>query len=263
MKCSLIITTYNRPEALELVLLSVERQTVLPEEVIIADDGSDDKTQAVINNFQSNKILNIQHSWQEDKGFRAAKSRNKALSISTQEYIVLIDGDMVLHTHFIEDHLKHAQKGFVIQGKRSLLTKERTDLAINNQTTYFYFLDNGLKNQKNSLYSNQLSRIFSAKKTHLKGIKTCNMSFFKSDCISVNGFNENFEGWGREDSEFVVRLFNYGVFRKTLRFKAIQYHLFHHESSRGRLHGNDAILQYSIANRLNWCDDGINKYLKD
>jgi glycosyltransferase involved in cell wall biosynthesis len=262
MKCSLIITTYNRPEALELVLLSVERQTVLPEEVIIADDGSDNRTQAIINNFQSNKILNIQHSWQEDKGFRAAKSRNKAISISTQEYIVLIDGDMVLHTHFIEDHLKHVQKGFLIQGKRSLLTKTRTSSAIKNQTTLFSFFDNGLQNHKNSLYSNLLSRLFASKKTHLKGIKTCNMSFFRSDCIAVNGFNENFEGWGREDSEFVVRLFNYGVLRKTLRFQAIQYHLYHHENSRGRLHDNDAILQYSIANQLNWCDDGIDKHLK-
>jgi glycosyltransferase involved in cell wall biosynthesis len=261
MKCSLIITTYNRPEALELVLLSVERQTVLPEEVIIADDGSDNRTQAIINNFQSNKILNIQHSWQEDKGFRAAKSRNKAISISTQEYIVLIDGDMVLHTHFIEDHLKHVQKGFLIQGKRSLLTKKRTSSAIKNQTTLFSFFDNGLQNHKNSLYSNFLSRLFASKKTHLKGIKTCNMSFFRSDCIAVNGFNENFEGWGREDSEFVVRLLNSGIHRKNLRFNAIQFHLWHNENTRASLQQNDTLLQNAIDNNVKWCDSGVDRYL--
>jgi glycosyltransferase involved in cell wall biosynthesis len=261
MKCSLIITTYNRPEALELVLLSVERQTVLPEEVIIADDGSDNRTQVIINNFQSNKILNIQHSWQEDKGFRAAKSRNKAISISTQEYIVLIDGDMVLHTHFIEDHLKHVQKGFLIQGKRSLLTKTRTSSVIKNQTTLFSFFDNGLQNHKNSLYSNFLSRLFASKKTHLKGIKTCNMSFFRSDCIAVNGFNENFEGWGREDSEFVVRLLNSGIHRKNLRFNAIQFHLWHNENTRASLQQNDTLLQNAIDNNVKWCDSGVDRYL--
>jgi len=261
MKCSLIITTYNRPEAIKLVLLSVERQTILPVEVIIADDGSSDKTQAIINYFQNRKILNIKHSWQVDKGFRAAKSRNKAIAISTQPYIVLIDGDMVLHTHFIEDHLKHAQKGFLIQGKRSLLTKKRTSSAINNQTTLFYFYDNGLQNHKNSVYSNFLSRLFTSKKTHLKGIKTCNISFFRSDCIAVNGFNENFEGWGREDSEFVVRLLNSGINRKNLRFNAIQFHLWHNESVRTSLKKNEIIFNNAIDNKTKRCDNGISTYL--
>lgn len=262
MKCSLIITTYNRPVALELVLLSVEKQTILPEEVVIADDGSDYRTKVIIENFQSRNILNIKHSWQEDKGFRAAKSRNKAIAFSTKEYIVLIDGDMVLHNRFIEDHLKHAKKGFFIQGKRSLLTKKRTGLAIHNQETVFSFLDRMVLNPKNSIHSNILSTLFSSKKTHLKGLKTCNMSFFRNDCISVNGFNEKFEGWGREDSEFIVRMINNGVLRKTLRFQAIQYHLYHEENSRGRLFENDLILQNTIANQSSWCGNGIDKYLE-
>jgi len=261
MKCSLIITTYNRPDALKLVLSSVEEQTVLPSEVIVADDGSDDKTRATIKHFQSRKVLNIKHSWQEDLGFRAAKSRNKAIALSTHDYIVLIDGDMILHTHFIEDHLKHAKNGFFIQGKRSLLTRQLTSAALENQITHFSFLDKGVQNHKNSLYSNLLSKFFSSTKTHLKGVKTCNMSFFKKDCIAVNGFNEDFKGWGREDSEFVVRLINNGVLRKTLRFQAIQYHLHHHENSRGMLHDNDIRLQYSISNQLRWCENGINKHI--
>ena len=104
MRVSLIITTYNRPDALMLVLQSIANQTKLPEEVIIADDGSDDKTKKLITNYQESSSLNIIHSWQEDKGFRLAKSRNKAIAISNFEYIILIDGDVILHPKFIQDH---------------------------------------------------------------------------------------------------------------------------------------------------------------
>jgi hypothetical protein len=87
------------------------------------------------------------------------------------------------------------------------------------------------------------------------------MSFFRKDCISVNGFNNEFKGWGREDSEFVVRLLNKGIHRKTLKFSAIQYHLWHNEANRSSLLGNDKLLQKVIAEELDWCENGINKFL--
>ena len=123
MRVSVIITTYNRPDALLLVLQSIESQTKLPEEVIIADDGSDDNTEKLITNYQESSSLNIIHSWQEDKGFRVSKSRNKAIAKSSYDYIILIDGDMILHTEFIRDHINNAEPGFFIQGSRVLLSK--------------------------------------------------------------------------------------------------------------------------------------------
>ena len=105
MRISLIITTYNRPDALLLVLKSIEVQSLSPLEVIIADDGSDEKTMELINNFSAQSNLTIIHSFQKDKGFRAAKSRNKAIAKSKGDYIVLIDGDMILHPEFIRYNL--------------------------------------------------------------------------------------------------------------------------------------------------------------
>ena len=83
---------------------------------------------------------------------------------------------------------------------------------------------------------------------------------FKQDCIDVNGFNNDFKGWGREDSEFIVRLFNNGIRRKSLHFNAIQYHLWHSENKNTLLNRNDAILQHALFNRLKWCDNGIDRY---
>ena len=106
-----------------------------------------------------------------------------------------------------------------------------------------------------------LLRLLTKKKNYLRGIRTCNLAFFKQDCINVNGFNNEFEGWGREDSEFVVRLFNAGLNRKNVRFNAVQYHLWHKDIDRSHLDSNDQLMQNSMEHKLKVCKQGINKYI--
>jgi len=258
MKLTLIITTYNWPESLLLVIEGIKRQTILPDEVIIADDGSAKETKDLINNFKKDTDLNIIHSWQEDMGFRVARSRNNAIFKSSGDYIVLIDGDTILHTNFVKDHITNAESGFFVQGSRALLSEKQTKKALIEKKINFSFFSSGLKNRKNSIHSNLLSSFFSNDKNHLSGIKSCNMAFYKKDCMQINGFNNQFEGWGREDSEFVVRLINSGVKRKSVRFNAIQFHLWHNENPRVSLIKNDEILNDAIHNQKNWCKNGIN-----
>jgi glycosyltransferase involved in cell wall biosynthesis len=257
MKLTLIITTYNWPEALLLVIESIRNQTMFPDEVIVADDGSDKRTKSLISNYNKKYGLKIIHSWQYDKGFRAARSRNNAILKSTGDYIILIDGDTILHPDFIKDHFLSQELGYFIQGTRALLTEKLTKLALIKKNINFSFFSLGLKNRKNSIHSNLLARIFESKKNNFNGIKSCNMSFYKKDCVNINGFNNNFEGWGREDSEFVVRLINSGVNRKNVRFSAIQFHLWHNENSRISLPENDLILNEAIKNHLKWCENGL------
>lgn len=257
MKLTLIITTYNWPEALLLVIKSVRLQSILPDEIIIADDGSSNGTREVVNSFKNDVSMNIIYSWQEDKGFRAARSRNNAIIRSTGDYIILIDGDTILHTNFIKEHIDHAEYGFFVQGSRVLLSEKETKKALIAKNISFPFFNSKFKNRKNSIHSNFLSYILSNKKNYLHGIKSCNMAFFKKDCISINGFNNDFEGWGREDTEFVVRIINSGIKRKNVRFNAIQYHLWHKENSRVSLKRNDEILEDAINKRVQWCENGI------
>ena len=261
MRVSLIITTYNRPDALLLVLRSIEGQITLPYEVIIADDGSTNDTKEVVTSFQEKSDIRVIHSWQEDSGFRAAKSRNKAIAKATGKYIILIDGDMILHPEFINDHINNTQSGYFVQGSRVLLTQDKTKQTLDQQKINFSLLSNGLQNRKNAFHSNILSKLFSNKRNYLRGIRTCNMAFYKQDCININGFNNEFEGWGREDSEFIMRLLNSGINRKNVRFNAIQFHLWHNENIRDSLEKNDAILQDTINNHTQWCNNGIDSYL--
>jgi len=260
MRTSLIITTYNWPQALSLVLKSVANQTVFPDEVVVADDGSTIDTKLIIEDFSKKNNIKVIHSWQKDEGFRAAMARNRAISKSSYEYIILIDGDMILHHKFVEEHLKNSQKGFFLQGSRVLLSKEKSGQVFINSQLSFSIFDSGLSNRKNAFHSNFLSLLLMKKGVFMRGIKTCNMSFYKKDCYAINGFNEAFVGWGREDSEYVVRLINSGISRKNIHFNMIQYHLFHLEEARKSLEKNDQLLNQAIKKQLIWCDNGINRY---
>ena len=257
MTTALIITTYNRPEALELVLLSVAQQTCLPSEIIIADDGSSDETKKLIEEISSRISVPILHAWQADMGFRAAMARNNALRMANSTYIIMIDGDMVLHPGFIQDHIDVSEEGTFVQGGRVLLSEKKTEEVLGLKSLAFSIFGKGIQNRKNALRSPLLSYFFSKVNQSIHGIKTCNLALFRKDVLAINGFDNTFVGWGREDSEFAVRLLNSGLKRKNIRFLAIAYHLYHQENPRKSLPENDKRLQQSIDAKSVWCKDGI------
>jgi glycosyltransferase involved in cell wall biosynthesis len=261
MSVSLIISTYNRPDALFRVLESVKLQTKLPDEIIVADDGSDKTTKDCVDDFSKSSSLKLIHSWQQDYGFRVAESRNKAISKSTCDYIILIDGDVILHNKFIEDHLSHAEFGFFVQGTRVFLDRTTSSSLLKNGVRLFSFFSKGLSNRKNAIYSIFFAKLFVTKKNHIVGIKTCNLAFYRKDCVEINGFNNDMVGWGREDTEFVVRLLNNGVNRKNVHFNLIQFHLWHQHSSKEFLSKNEEILKNTISNKLSWSVNGLNKFI--
>jgi len=260
---SLIVTTYNWPKALELVLLSIKTQSILPNEVIIADDGSKEETRELIQRYQQSFPIPLIHSWQEDLGFRASRSRNLAIARSHSDYIIMIDGDMVLHRHFIRDHKRIAKPRHFVQGRRVILTQQLTEKLFENKNINIPLLSPNVKNKLNAICCPLLSTTFSpllTKKSY-QSIRSCNLAAWNKDIIQINGFNEDFVGWGREDSEFVVRLLNNDISRQDLRFGGVAYHLYHNENSRNNLNDNDQRLELAIKNKVRYCEHGLNQYL--
>jgi glycosyltransferase involved in cell wall biosynthesis len=228
---SLIVSTYNRPDALNLCLQSIARQTVLPDEVIIGDDGSEEETRLLIQAFQANFPVPLVHIWQEDNGFRLAMSRNKSVAAARCEYIIEIDGDLILHENFVADHLYFAQKGCFLKGGRVNLTEKCTEpCGAEGKAPVFNFFSKGLLRRINSLHCRFLSKYLTHryKKNRVLGLG-CNMSFWKEDYININGYDEFFEGWGGEDYDFASRMSNSGVQRLYLKFSGIVYHLWHND----------------------------------
>lgn len=261
---SLIITTYNRPDALALVMASALKQTHPPKEILIADDGSDHRTAELVSKFAENSPIPVKHIWQEDDGFRAAQSRNRAIAAACSDYLIIIDGDMVLDTFFIEDHLSVARKGRLIQGTRVLITREYTDKILKSaEMPHLSCTGPGIEKRLSALRLPALSKLvgFCGNQKH-KGIKSCNMGFFREDALAVNGFNNEFVGWGREDSEFVARCYHNGMKRHNLKFAGIAYHLWHNEAPRSSLPQNDALLQATLNGKTTRCRHGVDEFLK-
>ncbi len=261
MKVGIIITTYDNPSALGRVLEGLNLQTRLPDEVIIADDGSGNETATLISAFKEKAPFSVIHTWQENEGFRAAKIRNKAIKCSNSDYLIILDGDCIPSRHFVADHILMAEKGCFFQGKRILIAKKsaeefRATQAASSLHLFKLMISGSLSNIHHLL---RLPLFPPLRNKNMGGAKSCNMGIFRNDLLAVNGFNEEFVGWGREDSELTARLYRYGLMRKIHPFIAICFHLWHPSVSRENLSENETLLQKALNSKEYFCKNGIVK----
>lgn len=275
MKITIIVTTYNRPAGLKLCLQALAQQVVLPDEVVVADDGSTADTGKIISDLKAVVPYVLKHAWQEDIGFRAAMVRNRAVGVSSGEYLIFIDGDCLVSKHFLANHLKFSEQGRFVTGNRILLSPKFTsNLEIEglsqicreslvvamfqrfrgnfNRVLPMLRLPDGVWRNKH------LSR-------HWQGVKTCNMAVFREDFIKINGFDESYKGWGHEDADLAVRLFSSGILRKDGRWGTVVFHLWHEENDRTLEAENRKKLNMVIANGENdyYANQGVSRYLNE
>ncbi|CAM1354991.1 MULTISPECIES: glycosyltransferase family 2 protein [Tenacibaculum] len=258
MDIALLISTYNWPKALHMVLSTVHNQTVLPNEILIADDGSTEDTKKVIEEWKEKLTIPIKHLWHEDKGFRKTIIMNKAVASSSSDYIVQIDGDILLEKHFIQDHIKNAKKGFFIKGSRALILKDRTENILNNQ---IFVLKEEVKYVKNTINATRMplfAPIFRKDKFKSNNVKGCNFAFWKKDFIAVNGYDNDMDGWGHEDIELAARLTNLGIKQRQLKMVAICFHLHHKFNDRGNENINYSKYLDVVKNGVVRCKNGFN-----
>jgi len=252
---TLIVTTYRRPDALKQVLLSAIDQSLLPKEVIVADDGSRSDTRDTVEALAATYPIPLKYVWQEDIGFRAARARNLGTLAAQGEYIIFIDGDCVPQKDFVANHRRLAKRGYVVTGSRVLLSEAYTRRVLDQhldiqqlgalEKLKLYLAGNANKFLQTMLHLPDLGR--ESKRFTWRRIKSCNMAAWRSDLDLVNGFDESFTGWGHEDSDLVLRLFNAGVLRKSGAFATEVYHLWHREAKRDQESSNrSVVLQRAI-----------------
>ena len=236
VRVGLLIATYNWPKALSLVLESVLHQTRLPDEILIGDDGSRPETFEVIKKFIDKVDIPVIYEWQEDKGFRKSLVLNKVMKKATAEYIIQIDGDIIMHPAFIEDHLSHAQSNTFIQGCRTIIGESLTNNLLTGKKPSLSCISAGIHNRLNALRLPLFSFLFLSPSATYRNIKACNIAYWRKDFIEVNGYDNSFNGWGWEDDEFAARLIHKGIFKKRLKLAAICYHLNHEIQPRFHVH---------------------------
>jgi glycosyltransferase involved in cell wall biosynthesis len=264
MNCSLIISTYNRTEALALCLQSVLSQSVLPAEIVIADDGSGDATRQLVEKFKEKATVPVQHIWQKDEGYQLSKIRNRAFSAANGNYLIQTDGDLIFHRHFIKDHLSFAQEGYFVSGARTNITKNLTQQYVDEQTApQLYYYSKGLEKRYNAFRNTVLRNINAKLQTsahNMHYVLGCNMAFFKKDVQAVNGYNEAFNGWGKEDNDIAARLMNAGIQLRMLKFGAVVFHLWHQEADKNKVSANEQLFQESLKNNVTFVPLGMNQY---
>jgi glycosyltransferase involved in cell wall biosynthesis len=261
MKTALLISTYNWTSALDLVLSSILIQTRFPDEILIADDGSDSETKALIESFSKKINVPVKHFWQEDIGFRKSKILNKAVAGTDADYIIQVDGDCILEKNFVKDHIQHAQKNTYLYGSRVNILPDAVENVFKNKTISFHLFSKEIKNKTRTLRIPFLSKLHQSHQGISKKFRGCNVSYWRKDFLEVNGYNEDFEGWGREDSDLVIRMGNKGILAKRLRYGGIIFHIHHKINSKHNLEHNDSIEQKTILEKIVRVSNGVDKYL--
>ena len=199
--------------------------------------------------------------WHEDNGFRLATIRNKAIAAAKYDYIIQIDGDIIMNKHFIEDHLTFALKGHYLFGSRVNIKEKLLPKIFSKKIIDFNPFSWGIKKRGRTIRIPSLMNFIKSVSVRSQKLRGCNVSFWKKDFIKINGFNESIIGWGMEDSEMIQRLHNIGIKAKRLKYSGIVYHIYHKVNSQHNLKINDSIQEKTIKEKVIRCDKGIDQYL--
>jgi len=258
MLISVIVTTYNREDALEAVLRSLAAQTDRNFELIVADDGSKQPTAALVESWKAKKTKighRLEHVWHEDRGFRAAEIRNRAILASRGDYVVFLDGDCIARPDFVATHRRLAERGWFVTGNRILLSSDLTQKVLREKLApeTWRFADwlvqraRGGINRLGALLHLPLGPLRRLRRNAWRGARSCNLAVWRSDLTCVDGFDAAYRGWGKEDSDIIVRLQRAGVRRKDGVFATGVLHLWHAEADRSALPANEQKLSDIIA----------------
>jgi glycosyltransferase involved in cell wall biosynthesis len=274
MNISVIVPTYNRPQALKLCLLSLKDQSILPSEVLIADDGSSSETRDAVDTMKNalKAVFPIKHVWQEDVGFRKPRILNEAVRNSTGDYLVFIDGDCLAHRHFIRAHIEQSDPEAILGGKRVEIGKKLTEQLLKEGTILNSFhprliVDSLAGNSRKVEEAIQIKNPFLRRLMHRDqidndGIWGCNFSLYKQLFIDINGCDEDFLDGSLEDNDLGIRVLNQGKSVRSVRGLAIVFHLWHPSSwsfEGEKYKYNLQIIKNRIERKETFCKNGIKK----
>ncbi len=240
---SVIVATYNREDALDAVLRGLGAQTDQGFEIVVADDGSGPATRELVAAWKARLGVPVTHVWQEDRGFRLAEIRNRAIVASRGSYCIFLDGDCIPRPHFITYHRRLAEPGWFVAGNRVFLSHELTEHILGGRLEAERWglgrwtverLRSNI-NRLTPLCTLPLGPLRKLRADAWRGTPCCNLAVWRSDLGRIDGFDASFKGWGFEDSDLVIRLMHTGVRRRDGNFYVGVLHLWHPGADRSHL----------------------------
>lgn len=262
MRVSLVVTTYNWKQALFLALRALAAQSRLPDEVVVADDGSDADTRAMLEATAVDYPVPLRHAWHEHQGFRVGETRNRAVAAAQGDYVILLDGDMLAQRELVADHLAAARPRCFTQGMRALAGPLLSTRLLADGRFQVSPFSADLRARTHAMRMPVFAWLRRPHDGGRKRVMSCNQGFWRDDLLEVNGFDERIAGWGREDTELGVRCYHAGIRRLQLRHVALAVHLDHPPRGHGGARtGNEIYLADSERERRTHCELGIDRHL--
>lgn len=269
MRSSLIISVYKDTNSLRAVLDGLRFQTEKNFEIIISEDGESKEMGEFVSGYHFGN--DFRHLTQPDVGWRKNQALNNAIRQASSDYLIFIDGDCVLHPHFIENHHRFARPERILAGKRVKLGPTYSAMLRNEIGSLPEFVKkierqagkvkkDGARFYEEAFYVNSdgwlgfLPRL--RKMTQLKG---CNMSFYRQAIEAINGFDEDYilPAIG-EDIDLTWRFQGLGFHLFSLRNLAVQYHLYHKENWTDQSE-NERKMQGKQQDSRFWAVNGLKK----
>lgn len=272
-KSSIIISVYKDTDALDLILEALSNQTVLPNEVIVSEDGnSKEMLEFVKIANEKYKNLEINHLSQEDNGWKKNIALNKAIVASKYEYLIFIDGDCVPYSTFIEGHITNCMKKTVLCGKRIAFGPKISDkikkreLKVKDIEKKFiwyipFLLKDGVEHLEDGIYLGNSIFAKLVQKRYVRHIVGCNFSCYKEDFLTINGFDEDFLKPSQgEDVDPSWRFRAAKIELKSIRTTANQAHIYHEKRFDSDMLKVNELLMFKNKDENKWfCTNGIKK----
>jgi glycosyltransferase involved in cell wall biosynthesis len=272
MKTELIVSTYNSPRALNLCLTSVACQRLRPDSICIADDGSGPETARSIAEFAAaHPELRLRHVWHEDRGFEKGAILNKAMASSEADFLVFIDGDVLIHPDFIARHVQLAQRGRFCTGSLIRLDTPTTAIVTPEMVRDGTVFDRRWLRQHGAIdrlgtwlktmpFPMAVMNLLDLLTPVQRALCGANASLFRDDALAVNGYDEQIK-YGGGDKDFGVRLANRGIRGRHLRYTAPLVHLDHPRgyADPQKIKRHKQKIRERRRSRQYWVEDGISK----
>ena len=251
---SVVVSTYNRSDALCAVLDGLARQGDRHFEVIVADDGSRAEHVEAIGARRAAWNFPLRHAWQPDVGFTLSAVRNLGALQARGDYLVFLDGDCIPQPDFIARHRALARPGAFVIGSRILLEQSLSEAILRGDAPVprcgIRTLRERLRGRLNKLVPLCLRWPASWRRRRStfrwRGIRGCNLALWLDDYVRIDGFDETFDGWGHEDADFVLRLQRHGCARIDGYWATEVLHLWHREEPRANEAHNRARVQRRV-----------------
>ncbi|HEV3023712.1 MAG TPA: glycosyltransferase [Pirellulales bacterium] len=262
---ALLLSSYQRPANLRRALESIALQHGVDGrfELVVTDDGSTDETPRIVQEFARRVPFRVGFTTHPHAAFQLARCRNEGARSSSAPYLLFLDGDCILPSDHVRIHLERRRPGVVMAGDCCRLDKETSDRVTSDVIRHGNLESLAPKSERRRLRKLDLSSWLYRVIRHPTKPKLIgnNVGIWRSDFVRVNGYDENFQGWGCEDDDLRLRLRKASVRVESIVRWTHTYHLWHpNEATLPSKWKQGANVDYLLRKgRLTRCRNGLEK----